>query len=203
MRNVRRRHSKIIAILLVVVFVSLLSFVLYQSSNQYETIYAVRPNIARKVLSKGDTVTLGWKSKLMDITIGHIGADGFTTREGTEIHYSDIAFLRKGERVSVPSMQWNANSDNLARLKEMLAQGQAVHLILKVPPPFSTIIADKTDQGITTSSGKFIHYDQIGFVKKKIPIYAAFPGTLLRDILFLPALLLWSFVDLLAAFGMH
>ena len=80
MRTFLRGHSRIIVILSVIVLAPLLSFVLYQSSDQYETIYIASPNIARKVLSKGDTVTLGWKMKLIDVTIRQVDADGFTTQ---------------------------------------------------------------------------------------------------------------------------
>lgn len=87
MRNFLRGHSKIIVILPVIVLVSMLSFVLYQSSDQNEIINIASPNIARKVLSKEDTVTLGWKMKLIGVAMRHIDADGFTTQEGDEIHY--------------------------------------------------------------------------------------------------------------------
>jgi len=179
------------------------SFVVYQSSDQYETIYPNNASIAKKALSKGDSVTIGWKSNLKKKTIRHMNTDGFTTSDGDEISYSSIVFLRKGERVSVPSMQWSSHIDNVTRLKQMLAEGLTVSLILKMPDAFATKIENKNDEGIFTSNGKFIHFEEIGYIKKKLSIAKAFPKTLIRDILIVPLFLVWVFVDFMAVLGYH
>jgi len=132
-----------------------------------------------------------------------LDADGFTTQDGVAINYGDITFLRKGEIVSVPSMQWSSTSDNVIRLKQMLAEGETVSLVLKVPDSFAATIANRTDEGIFTSDGRFIHFEEIGFVTRKIPVATAFPRMLARDVLLVPAFLLFAFVDLLAIVGMH
>ena len=173
--------------------------VFFQSSNQYETIYIDNPDMAKQALSENQVVTIGWRQKPFKVKIEHKDNQGLITIEGTNIPYETISFITSGGWSSSPSNEWR-EGDTISRLKGMFVEAETVQITLKVPASFITTVKYKDAHGFNSLDGKRMLYEDIGAITKKIPIYESFPKTLLKDILIVPAFLVWVFVDFLTIF---
>jgi hypothetical protein len=177
-------------------FVMAIGALFFQSSNQYETIYIENPNMAKQALTENQVVTIGWRNKPFYAQIKYKDDQGLITIEGTKIPYKTISFITSRGRVSSPHDEWR-DGDTISRLQGMFVEAEIVQIRLKVPASFVTTVKYKDANGFNSADGKRILYEDIGYITKRIPVYEAFPRTLLKYILIVPALLVWVFVEFL------
>lgn len=184
---------------LAILILLILLLVARQASNQTETTMRPTPAVASAVITEGSTFTIGWKLHLNKITVVRRDDDGFLTAEGAKIPYTSVSFVRIGDVPSIPKNEWNSRRHTLDKLKLMVADGQSIWLVQKVPPPFEATIKKKSQDGFTTTDGTFVLYEEVGYITRPVPFMESFPKTLARDVEKAPLFVVWALTDLISA----
>lgn len=189
---------------LLLISIPFLTFVYSQSIGQFEaTVFIKSPQMASQVISEGDFIRVGWKNEPFSFEVDHKESDGLVSAQGKKILFDSIVFVRKDEEVHVYSNQWSRMTGSVSSLKAMAADGEIIKITLRGPPEFVTTVKWKTEAGFIADNGKMVRYEDVGYIIKKMPLVKSFTKNLVRDVLIVPAFLIWLFVDFLSIFGLH
>lgn len=176
-------------------FLFILVIAIPQSIGETETRWT---GDAARATTVGETVEISPIADLIKAAVNVKTDDQFVTTDGRVVFYDDLVFVRVGER-SVPGEEWTPR-DPTSRLEQLIPLGKPIYYRLKSRPAFTTTISAKTADGVVVADGSTIRYQNIGYIKRWVPFYIAYPRNILRDIIIVPLFLLWAVVDLMTAF---